>query len=232
MGRISFGQAVYLILRGELPSAEVGRLMDAMLVSSIDHGATPPSALAARTLASTGASLSAAVAGGVMSINQHHGGAIEGAASILLRVVQGASTGGRTLDQSAQAVLDEEKAADRRIPGFGHRYHNNDPRTARLFELARAAGVSGIYLDAATAIERRFAVGGKRLPMNVDGALGALLLQLGFPPQSMNAIFMIARTPGLAAHVLEEQSRMPPMRRIDPVAHTYDGPPGRSLKQP
>jgi citrate synthase len=137
-----------------------------------------------------------------------------------------------SIDQAAQAVLDEEKAAvqgGRRIPGFGHRYHTNDPRTNRLFELAKAAGVNGPYLDAARAIERRFAVGGKRLPINVDGALAAILSQLGFPPEMMNGMFMIARTPGLIAHVFEEKTRMPPMRRIDPVAHTYDGPQARKL---
>src|SRR6266700_3029918 len=77
MGRVSFGAAVHLILTGELPAPSIARLMDAVLVASIDHGATPPSALAARTVASTGASLSASVAAGIMSINRHHGGAIE-----------------------------------------------------------------------------------------------------------------------------------------------------------
>jgi citrate synthase len=77
MGRVSFGAAVYLILTGELPSPAIARLMDAILVSSIDHGATPPSALSARNVASTGATLSASVAAGIMSINRHHGGAIE-----------------------------------------------------------------------------------------------------------------------------------------------------------
>jgi succinyl-CoA synthetase alpha subunit len=229
MGKVSFGQAVYLILRGELPSPVVGRLMDAMLVASIDHGATPPSALAARTVASTGATLSASVAAGIMSINQHHGGAIEDASRMLTRVIETAAGKGISLDDSAQQVLDQEKAAGRRIPGFGHRYHTNDPRTARLFALAKEAGVSGPYFDAASAIERRFAVGGKRLPINVDGALGAILAQLGFPPEIMNGIFMIARVPGLVAHVTEEKTRQPPMRRIDPVAHTYDGPPARTL---
>lgn len=239
MGRVSFGQAVYLILRGELPTPEIGRLMDGMLVASIDHGATPPSALAARTVASTGASLSASVAAGIMSINQHHGGAIEDAAKILQRVIDKAQSSGgpgvppghdrsALLDQAAQAVLDEEKAANRRVPGFGHRYHTNDPRTGRLFELAEAAGVRGPCIDAARAIERRFAAAGKKLPMNVDGALGAILMQLGFPPPVMNGFFMIARTPGLVAHATEEKSRMQPMRRIDPAAHSYDGPPPRS----
>lgn len=228
MGKVSFGQAVYLMLRGELPTPAVGKLMDAMLVASIDHGATPPSALAARTVASTGAALSASVAAGIMSINQHHGGAIGDASRILQRVIDRAA-GGKSIDDAAQSVLDEEKAANRRVPGFGHRYHTNDPRTSRLFSLAKEAGVDGNYLDAARAIERRFAVSGKKLPMNVDGALGAILAQLGFPPEIMNGLFMIARTPGLVAHVHEEQTRQPPMRRIDPVAHSYDGPAAKKL---
>lgn len=228
MGRVSFGQAVYLILRGELPSPEIGKLMDAMLVSSIDHGATPPSALAARTVASTGASLSASVAAGIMSINQHHGGAIGDAARTLQNVIDRMKNG-KSLDEAAQAMLDEEKAASRRVSGFGHRYHTNDPRTARLFELAKAANVHGEFIDAARAVERRFAVAGKKLPINVDGALGAILAQLGFPPEIMNGMFMIARVPGLVAHVNEEQTRMQPMRRIDPVAHSYDGPAARNL---
>ena len=87
MGHVSFGQAVYLILQGELPSQPVGKLMDAILVSSIDHGATPPSVLAARTVASTGASLSQSVAAGVMSINRSHGGAIQDCATQLKCII-------------------------------------------------------------------------------------------------------------------------------------------------
>ena len=110
------------------------------------------------------------------------------------------------------------------MAGFGHRIHSADPRTARLFELADEADVRGPYLDAARAVERVFADRGKPLPINVDGAIGAVLTQLGFAPAVMNGIFMIARVPGLVAHVVEEQSRMKPMRKIDPVNHWYDGP--------
>jgi hypothetical protein len=88
MGRVTFGQAVYLALKGELPSPEVGQLMDAMLVSSIDHGATPPSALAAHTVASTGATLNAGIAAGVLAINRFHGGAIEGCMRLLLDSIE------------------------------------------------------------------------------------------------------------------------------------------------
>ena len=77
MGRVGFGSAVYLILRGELPDEKTGQLMEAILVSSIDHGATPPSALAARTTASSGAGLGPAVAAGILTISRFHGGAIQ-----------------------------------------------------------------------------------------------------------------------------------------------------------
>lgn len=223
MGSVSFGAAVYLILRGELPSDRVGRLMDAILVSSIDHGATPPSVLAARTVASTGAGLSASVAAGISSINKHHGGAIEDCARTLHKVVQRAEKEG-SIEQGAIEVLNEMKAAGKRMPGFGHRVHTTDPRTARLFELAKDAGVSGGCIDAAHAVERVFANQGKPLPINVDGAIAAILMELGFEPPVMNGVFMIARVPGLVAHVTEEQTREKPMRQIDPVSHSYDGP--------
>jgi len=224
MGRITFGQAVYLIVRGELPTDEVGKLMDAIIVASIDHGTTPPSCLAARTVASTGATLSASVAAGIMSINQHHGGAIEDCARKLKIIIDRAETEKISLEDAAQQVIDETKAAGKLLPGFGHRYHTADPRTSRLFELARESGVDGPYMQATEAVLRRFAVAGKRIPLNVDGAMGAVLAELGFDPSVMNGLFMIARTSGLVAHVLEEKTRMRPMRKIDPVAHSYDGP--------
>jgi succinyl-CoA synthetase alpha subunit len=229
MGSVSFGAAVYLILTGELPSPAIARLMDAILVASIDHGATPPSALAARTVASTGATLSAAVAAGIMSINRHHGGAIEDCAQQLKAIADHATDESISLDEAAVRKLAAMRETGERMPGFGHRYHTKDPRTARLFELAREAGVDGVHMKAARAVEKAFADAKKALPINVDGAIGAILADLGMNLAAFNGIFMIARTPGLVAHVIEEQTREKPMRRIDPVNHGYDGPASRNL---
>ncbi len=231
MGRVSFGAAVYLILTGELPSPPIARLMDAILVASIDHGATPPSALAARTVASTGASLSASVAAGIMSINRHHGGAIEDCARQLKAIADRAAHESISMDEAATRTLAAMRETGDRMPGFGHRYHTKDPRTARLFELAREAGVDGAHMKAARAVEKSFADAKKALPINVDGAIGAILADLGMNPAAFNGIFMIARTPGLVAHVIEEQTREKPMRRIDPVKHGYDGPAPRSVSK-
>ena len=77
MGRLSFAEAVYLLLMGELPTPAIGRMLNAVLVSSIDHGVTPPSTLAARNVATSGAPLKDCVAAGILAFGPHHGGDIE-----------------------------------------------------------------------------------------------------------------------------------------------------------
>ena len=83
-------------------------------------------------------------------------------------------------------------------------------------------------MPAARAAEKAFVDADKSLPINVDGAIGAMLADLGVDLAAFNGIFMTPRTPGLIAHVIEEQTREKPMRRIDPVNHGYDGPPARN----
>jgi citryl-CoA lyase len=228
-GHTSFGAAVYLILQGELPTPKIARLMDAILVSSIDHGVTPPSVNAARTVASTGASLSQSVAAGIMSINRHHGGAIENCARALAAIANRADETNISLDQAADAYLADLKARGERMSGFGHRIHTKDPRTTRLFALADEAGVCSRHCAAAHAVAAAFERTGKQLPINVDGALGAILADLGFDPAVMNGLFMIARVPGLVAHVVEEQTTQRPMRRINAADHVYTGPAPRKV---
>jgi len=164
-----------------------------------------------------------------MSINRHHGGAIEDCARQLKGIADCAARESISLDEAATRTLAAMTEAGERMSGFGHRLHTKDPRTARLFELARKAGVDGAHMQAARAVEKAFADAKKSLPINVDGTIGAILADLGMNPATFNGIFMIARTPGLIAHVIEEQIREKPMRRIDQVNHGYDGPPARSL---
>src|SRR5213595_3021700 len=115
MEHVSFGAAAHLILTGELPSPVIARLMDAVLVASIDHGATPPSALSARTVASTGASLSTAVAAGIMSINRHHGGAIEDCARQLNAIADRATRKSTSIEEAATRTLRTMSEAGERM---------------------------------------------------------------------------------------------------------------------
>jgi citrate synthase len=114
---------------------------------------------------------------------------------------------------------------------LGHRIHTNDPRTIKLFALAEelelaSDGVAMLQALAAQLKEKT----GKSLPINVDGAIAALLVDLKMPRELANGFFIMARVPGLMAHINEEKSRMRPMRRIHPTDHEYDGPADRSLE--
>jgi citrate synthase len=235
MGRISFGEAIYLLLTGELPSPSIGRLVEAMLVSFVDHGATPPSTLVARNAATTGASLRGAVAAGVLGFGRHHGGDILACRQVL---DEGLALGraGRSMAEAAAALADRLVDADEiPPPGFGHRYHTRDPRATRLLQLAHELEVDHEYSQLIRALEhalsRHPVLAGRPLPVNVDGAIAAICGDLGLSPEVSDALLIISRVPGLAAHALEEQRREAPMRAINPTTHAYDGPSERRLPE-
>ncbi len=230
MGEISFSQVIYLVLKGELPSPEKGKLIDAIFVSSVDHGASPPSVLASRTVASTGAELNSAIAAGVLAISRFHGGAIEEGMELFHEIAGRMEEKGISEREAAAEILKEMKEKKKRASGFGHRIHTQDPRTKKLFSLAEELGLAGKYVRIAKAVEEELAgLLGKSLPINVDGAIAALLCELDVPSEIGNAFFIIARVPGLVAHIHEEKTRMRPMRKIHPEDYEYDGPPEKEI---
>jgi citrate synthase len=234
MGRLSFADAVYLLLMGELPPPAIGRMLNAVLVSSLDHGVTPPSTLAARNVATSGAPLKDCVAAGLMAFGPHHGGDVEACMRFLdggLALVRE----GRSLQDAAKALVDDCVTRHVLPPGFGHRFHTRDPRAARLFQMALELELEGEHVRLLRAVERalndRQAELGRPLPVNVDGAIAAICADLGFANELGDAIYLISRLPGLIAHAQEERSRQAPMRQIDPKDHDYDGPRERRLPE-
>jgi len=231
MGKISYADGLYLMLKGELPDKNFGEMMDTILVSSMDHGVTPPSTLAAITCVSTGGNLNQSLACGILSINQHHGGAIQNCQKVLLSAVKLKNEKGLTIEEAAEEVVQEAINNKRRLPGFGHRVHTNDPRAVKLYESAEELGFYGDYVKMMKAMESAFEkIKGKKLPINVDGAIASILCEMGFDPELGNAFFMIARMPGLLAHIMEERERQKPMRRINPLEYEYDGPGRKKLQ--
>ncbi len=229
MGRVPFAHALYLLWVGELPSPAVGRLIDAILVCSMDHGPTPPSVLTARTVASTGAPLGSAIAAGVLALSKFHGAAVEDCMRMIQAVVARVAAGEARSD-AARAALADLAVRGERASGLGHRLHTTDPRTAHLFELARDVPVAGEHIAALEAIQGALAADkGRTLPINVDGAIAAVLCEIDFPVTLANALFIIARVGGITAQAHEEQRRMKPMRRISPADVVYDGPADRPL---
>ncbi len=234
MGRLGFAEAVYLLLMGELPTPAIGRMLNAVLVSSLDHGVTPPSTLAARNVATSGAPLKDCVAAGILGFGPHHGGDIESC----MRFLDGGLSlirAGKSERQAAETIVEECVASHQEPPGFGHRYHTRDPRAARLFQMALELEVEGEHVRLIRVTERALDAHkdhfGRPLPVNVDGAIAAISADLGFAYELGNAIFLISRLPGLIAHAHEERTRQSPMRQIDPTDYDYDGAGQRRLPE-
>ena len=223
MGRLTFGESIYLLLMGEVPSPSIGSLMEAILVSFIDHGVTPPSTLAARNTATTGAPLRACVAAGVLGFGRHHGGDIESCMQFLdtgLELVRR----GTSYHDAAGVIVARCQELGEPIPGFGHRFHTRDPRAARLFQMALELEAEGNHIQMIRAVELvAGALPDHPVPVNIDGAIAAVCGDIGIPPEIANALFIISRVPGIAAQAQEERAREHPMRQIDPKDHLYDG---------
>jgi citrate synthase len=219
---------------GELPSPAIGRMLNAVLISSIDHGVTPPSTLAARNVATSGAPLKDCVAAGILGFGPHHGGDIESCMRFLdegLTLVRS----GSSMQEAADTIVEDCARAKELPPGFGHRFHTRDPRAGRLFQMALELELEGEHVRmlraAERAVESRLELFGRALPVNVDGAIAAICADLGFAYELGNAIFLISRLPGLIAHAHEERTRHPPMRQLDPKDHDYDGSSERRLPE-
>jgi len=225
IGNVPFSHVVFLLIKGEMPNDKEGKMMDAILTACVDHGVTPPSSQAARVVASGGVPMPTAIAAGLMSIGDFHGGAIEKGALFLQEGVKRMKEEGKSSEEMAQILVKESREKKKRILGFGHRIHTDDPRTKKLLTLADELGIAGehtalskaIQIELEKALERKMAI-------NVDGCVAALISDMGFDWRLGKAFFLIGRAAGLTAQVYEEISREKPMRRMWSAEVEYDGP--------
>jgi len=213
----SFGDVVFLLLTGELPTGQEGEMIEAILVSCCEHSLASPSVDAVRFVASSGVPLQTAVAAGVSSIGEVHGGAIEPCAHLLQKTV----ASGKSPDD----VMAELRAAKKRLPGFGHTVHDKDPRATVLLSIAEEKGVSGPHTALAHQLELAAQRAlGRPLPMNVDGAIAAIMCDMGIDPALGKAFFIIGRAPGYCAHAHEQVTTERPFKSAAPEEITYTGP--------
>jgi citrate synthase len=230
MQRTTFTDTIFLLHRGCLPTPEQRQLLDAILTGVADHGSGSPSCATARLAASGNRqSLSAAVAAGILAVGDEHGGAGSNCMEMIESRLARARSEGSSVAAAADRTFSEARAAGTRVPGLGHRVHTTDPRSPVLFEMARTNGLAGDGITFMEALQGAARDQGKVLPINIDGALAAVLHDMGFDPPFGRLIFLIGRVAGLTAEVAEELEREKPMRIKVPVE--YDGPPARDLEE-
>ncbi|MGE0767407.1 MAG: citrate/2-methylcitrate synthase [Hyphomicrobiaceae bacterium] len=228
VGRITFADAMFLMLQGRLPTKPQSRVLDALLVAAIEHGIAPPSMIA-RCFASYGTTIQAAVGAGVTAFGDRMGGLGEQLAHLLAqelgpRLVEGAP-GEAAINQLADAIVADATARRLRVPGYGIPLHKLDPRAPQLLDIARKEGVFGPYCALGVAIEAALerARSGRAVPMNLDGVSAVLALDLGFDWRATRIFLMTPRTVSFATHYLEEQDQDSTWRHLPAKQITYVG---------
>ena len=196
IGNLTFTEAIYLILKGELPTEKEKKMLDVIFVSVIEHSIAPPSVLAARSVISGGNSLHVGVGAGILAFGEAHGGALEGAMKFFQENV----------DKNPEDTVRKYFEKGKRIAGFGHKFFKEfDPRARKIIEYAKKIGFYGKYVKFAEEVEKAIEkVKGKKLVMNVDGAIAAVVSEMGFDYKLGKGFFIIGRIPGLVAHAYEE----------------------------
>ena len=195
----NFAEMIFELLSGKKPDNHQAKLFETILNISIDHGEETPSAVETIKAAKEGKTISEAVAAGILQINDAHGGAIEPAMELLYKV--------KSEKLIVKSLVAEQLEQGKRLPGFGHRIYEVDPRSQLLFKLAKDEGITDEYIGIAKGIEKELKEAkGKALPVNIDGAIAAILCAFGWDTKLGKAVFIIARTPGLCGQYLSGMS--------------------------
>lgn len=211
----TFAESIWLLLRGELPSPAEAKMFSALLTMAIDHGPGTASAQVTRTVASVKTSIQAAVAAGLLAMGERHGAALETAAHFFAQ---------NHLTTDIAGLVGELKEKKVRIPGYGHAVLTQDTRSIFLLDLARELELYGKNAAFAEKVQLELnKISSKPLPLNIDGAMAAILLDLGFTPQALTGVFVIACVPGLVAQATEEMNNDVGLRRVPEEDIEYVG---------
>jgi citrate synthase len=239
MGRVSYGEMLYLMIMGKLPQETAGKLIDAVLVAACDQGVISPAITTSCMAATCGITFNSAIASGMNLLGKIHGGAIEEAMEVFYEVVSRSEKEGKSIKEVALEVAKRYKEARQFMPGYGHPIHKEDPRTTRLWKMSEAAvmkgEISGKYVEATKAIyEAMKEISGKYLTINIDASSAAILCELGIPSKTASGFICLSRGLGLLAHAYEEikfrkrmKAPMPPNLLNEHM--TYSGPALREL---
>jgi citrate synthase len=238
IGKVSFPQMIWLMVRGDLPTPAQARLLEAALVASVDHGPQAPSIAIARMAVSCGAELNNAMGSAINVLGDIHGGAGQQCME-LFGWIRDAQAAGKSLEAAVDQGLARYFAEKGLIVGgYGHRWHPVDPRSAPLMALVEEAAAAGVvggdYVAIGWAVEKALtARKGKAIPMNIDGATAVIFSELGFEPAMGRGLFILSRSVGILAHAWEQTQQGHRIKGPMPkdIPFTYTGPARRKLDQ-
>lgn len=205
MGERTFTDVIFLMLTDRFPDDSERRLLDAVLVSLVEHGLTPSALVARLTYSVSPDSIQGAVAAGLLGAGSIVLGAMEECGALLQRIDDEVAAGS-SISVAAEGIAREYRSRKAKLPGVGHVIHTEgDPRAAKLLELAVETGHAGRHVEAVLAlVGSAEGLSGRKLPLNVTGAVAAVLSELGVPWQLHRGFALVSRSAGLVAHIGEE----------------------------
>ena len=231
MRKVDFAGSLFVLYQQRMPRPAEAKLLNAMLISVVDHSIVASSAVT-RIVAASGVPLQASVAAGILTIGDIHGGAGQELSRRLEEWVGEAHRDKVSLGEKATQIVQALRQAGERLEGYGHPLHpKGDARVDTLVAMARELKLVGPHLQIALDISEAIQVAsGKALPLNIDGVIAALASDLGFNWRLGRAFIFVPRAAGLAAHAMEEATREKGWRKIaSPEDIDYDGPGPRSV---
>ncbi len=209
IGHIDFTTYFWLLVLGQRPTDVQRMMMDACLVAIAEHGLVPSVQAARMTLAAGPDAWQGAMSAGLLGMGSVVAGSSETAGRFLEEVLQKAEAEDTDVETAAIAALRDLKARRQKVPGLGHPQHSGgDPRADKLLNIADGLGVTGKYVTTLRVLAYHAPkIINRPLPINVSGAIPAVILDAGWPIEALKAVPLLARTAGLAAHLYEESLR-------------------------
>lgn len=228
IGQMDFISYFWFLLTGKAADANQSFMLNAALVAIAEHGLVPSNQVMRMTLASAPESFQGAVAAGLLGCGSVVFGSSYECGKLLTRLVAQSAADQRSYADTALSALQELRQHKQPVPGYGHPQHTSgDPRALRLLGLAKERGCAGPHVEMLETIFTRIPeVYSRSLPINVSGAIPAVMLDVGFPTEALKGIPLLARAGGLIAHLLEEIARPIGFALSGAAAKAviYDGP--------
>ncbi|WP_190813043.1 citryl-CoA lyase [Saccharopolyspora pogona] len=224
IGKLPFTAAVFLLVRGRLPSPRESRVLDAVLTAVLDYSLQKPGTVAARYVVSANPNMPAGLATASLAVGEYTL-ATEEAARFISTTHEQFTASGVSQEKFAEQVVAECAANRTRIPGFGHPlFKNVDPRAAILKQIAMKAGLWNEACRLYEAIHSEFIRSPRKadFPINDVGMMAAVMTGLGFTPEESTGLAIISTLPGVVAHVSEELRSGKPIRVVPETDATYD----------
>lgn len=208
MGKVDFTSYFWFLVTGEEPSETQVFFANAVLAAIAEHGLVPSVVASRMTFAAAPEAFQGAVAAGLLGCGSVVLGSAEVCGQFIAALCEKARESGDIEGEALNGVR-SLRARKKAIPGFGHPLHSEgDPRANLLFSMAEDRGVVGEHVAMLRAVKAAIPeVIGRDLPVNVNGAIPTVMLDVGFPLAALKGISLLARTASLIGHLHEESER-------------------------